>query len=104
MAAKRRQYDPARDPLPRVWKRGWASQAQRRHFLAAPALQKFIGGMDYWTPPRGLKGAGHSIGQKLDQLPQRVKRSERRRYAGGTGAVTRKEAGVRGVRTKRSGK
>jgi hypothetical protein len=82
-----RKYRPGLDPKPRVWHRGYVSQAQRRHFQKTAKLAIFRAGMDYHTPPVGNPGTGKtSIKNKMAQLPRRVgggklrsKRTQRRR-------------------------
>lgn len=68
-----RKYRPGLDPKPRVWFKGYVSQAQRRHFEKTPSLSIFRAGMDYHTPPVGNPGRGKtSIKNKMAQLPRRV--------------------------------
>jgi hypothetical protein len=68
-----RKYRPGLDPKPRVWHRGYVSQAQRRHFQKTASLAIFRPGMDYHTPPVGNPGSGKTtIKNKMAQLPRRV--------------------------------
>lgn len=69
------RYNPLTDPKPTRMFRGWASRAQRRHFLAAPALRKFVGGNDFQTPVRGHG----NIREKLAALPARIHPKRRRK-------------------------
>lgn len=80
--ALNRKYRPGVDPKPKVWFRGYVSQAQRRHFQGAPELAIYTAGMDYHTPPRGNPSGRKgklSIKNKMAQLPRRVRGSRKRR-------------------------
>lgn len=86
--ARTRKYRPGLDPKPKVWLRGYVSQAQRRHFEKTPALSIYRAGMDYHTPPLGnpTSRGKTSIKNKLAQLPRRVS---------GTGSRVRSKRGKR---------
>jgi len=62
------KYNPLVDPHPTRMFKGWASRAQRRHFLARVKLHKYIGGNDFWTPRRGHA----AVAGKLKSLPNRI--------------------------------
>lgn len=72
--AKRYPYNPLTQPHPKQWFNGWASKAQRRHFMKSPRLQKYIGGMNWWTPKRGHG----NISDKMKPLPNRLHPKKRK--------------------------
>lgn len=74
--AKIYKYNPLTDPKPTRMFKGWASRAQRRHFLGVPALHKFIGGNDWYSPVRGRR---MPLPEKLAALPTRIHPKPRRR-------------------------
>lgn len=68
------RYNPLTDPRPTRMFHGWASRAQRRHFLGDTELHKYIGGNDYFSPRRGHG----SVREKLSALPSRLRPKRRR--------------------------
>lgn len=71
------KYNPLTDPKPTKMFHGWASRAQRRHFVARANLHKYVGGNDFFSPPRGHK-AMTGVGGKLAGLPNRLHPIKRR--------------------------
>ena len=70
------RYNPLTDPKPTRMFKGWASRAQRRHFLADGELRKFIGGNDWHSPTRGRR---MPLPEKLAALPARLHPKRRKR-------------------------
>jgi hypothetical protein len=59
---------------PKVWKRGYVSKAQARHFAHTPSLARFRDGMAWYTPKKG----GGALSKKISRLPEHVRRKGRR--------------------------